>query len=197
MQKATRQQTKGHNSRLVLRTIYNGGELSRADVARMTGLTRPTVSTIVAELLESDLVIETGQGPSAGGKRPTLLSINGNARHLIAIDLSGTEFSSGTTQPARGDRGTRRASRRRNSRRERSHHHPRTDRRNQTRPWRPAGDRRCHPRPGRSVQRHRATGRQSRLGQHSLARPVGRALSMPDPRRQRQPHGRPGRIHLR
>lgn len=92
MQKATRQQTKGHNSRLVLRTIYNGGELSRADVARMTGLTRPTVSTIVAELLESDLVIETGQGPSAGGKRPTLLSINGNARHLIAIDLSGTDF---------------------------------------------------------------------------------------------------------
>ncbi len=92
MQKATRQQTKGHNSRLVLRTIYNGGELSRADVARMTGLTRPTVSTIVAELLESDLVIETGQGPSAGGKRPTLLSINGDARHLIAIDLSGTEF---------------------------------------------------------------------------------------------------------
>lgn len=92
MQKATRQHTKGHNSRLVLRTIYNGGEMSRADVARLTGLTRPTVSTIVAELLESDLVIETGQGPSAGGKRPTLLSINGEARHLIAIDLSGTDF---------------------------------------------------------------------------------------------------------
>lgn len=92
MQKATRQQTKGHNSRLVLRTIYNGGELSRADVARLTGLTRPTVSTIVAELLESTLVIETGQGPSAGGKRPTLLSINGNSRYLIAVDLSGTDF---------------------------------------------------------------------------------------------------------
>ena len=92
MQKATRQQTKGHNSRLVLRTIYNGGELSRADVARLTGLTRPTVSTIVAELLESTLVIETGQGPSAGGKRPTLLSINGNSRYLIAVDLSGTNF---------------------------------------------------------------------------------------------------------
>lgn len=92
MQKATRQHTKGHNSRLVLRTIYNGGEMSRADVARLTGLTRPTVSTIVAELLESDLVIETGQGPSAGGKRPTLLSINGDVRHLIAIDLSGTDF---------------------------------------------------------------------------------------------------------
>ena len=92
MQKATRQHTKDHNSRLVLRTIYNGGELSRADVARVTGLTRPTVSSIVAELLDSELVIETGQGPSAGGKPPTLLSVNGNGRHLIAIDLSGTDF---------------------------------------------------------------------------------------------------------
>lgn len=92
MQKATRQHTKDHNSRLVLRTIYNGGELSRADVARVTGLTRPTVSAIVAELLENELVIEMGQGPSAGGKRPTLLSINGSGRHLIAIDLSGTDF---------------------------------------------------------------------------------------------------------
>jgi predicted NBD/HSP70 family sugar kinase len=92
MQKATRQHTKDHNCRLVLRTIYNGGELSRADVARVTGLTRPTVSAIVAELLENELVIEMGQGPSAGGKRPTLLSINGSGRHLIAIDLSGTDF---------------------------------------------------------------------------------------------------------
>lgn len=92
MEKATRQQTKDHNSRLVLKTIFNGGEVSRADVARLTGLTRPTVSTIVADLLENNLVVETGQGPSAGGKRPTLLTINGQGRHLIAIDLSGAEF---------------------------------------------------------------------------------------------------------
>ncbi len=92
MEKATRQQSKDHNSRLVLRTIFDAGEISRAGVARMTGLTRPTVSTIVADLLESDLVIETGQGPSAGGKRPTLLSVNGGGRHLLAVDLSGDEF---------------------------------------------------------------------------------------------------------
>lgn len=93
MEKATRQQTKDHNSRLVLKTIFNGGEVSRADVARLTGLTRPTVSTIVADLLENNLVVETGQGPSAGGKRPTLLTINGQGRHLIAIDLSGANFA--------------------------------------------------------------------------------------------------------
>ncbi len=92
MEKATRRQSKDHNSRLVLKTIYGHGEVSRADVARRTGLTRPTVSAIVAGLLQSDLVSEIGQGPSAGGKRPTLLSLNGDGRHLIAVDLSGDEF---------------------------------------------------------------------------------------------------------
>lgn len=66
MQKATRQQTKTHNTRLVLRTIYAEDGVSRADIARMTGLTRPTVSALVAELMDSNLVVETGQGPSAG-----------------------------------------------------------------------------------------------------------------------------------
>ena len=60
MEKATRQHTKDHNSRLVLKTIFDGREFSRADVARLTGLTRPTVSAIVTELLESDLVVELG-----------------------------------------------------------------------------------------------------------------------------------------
>lgn len=92
MEKATRQHTKDHNSRLVLRTIFNGPQISRADVARLTGLTRPTVSTIVADLIDSDLIMEMGPGPSAGGKRPTLLSVNGDGRRLLAVDLSGNEF---------------------------------------------------------------------------------------------------------
>ena len=92
MQKATRQHTKDHNSRLVLKTIFDGREVSRADVARLTGLTRPTVSAIVTELLESDLVVELGYGPSAGGKPPTMLTVNESGRKMLAIDLSGDEF---------------------------------------------------------------------------------------------------------
>jgi predicted NBD/HSP70 family sugar kinase len=92
MEKATRQQLKDHNSRLVLKTIYNGGQISRADVARLTSLTRPTVSAIVAGLIDDGLVIETGQGQSAGGKRPTLLSLDGDGRAMLAVDLSGEEF---------------------------------------------------------------------------------------------------------
>lgn len=97
MQKATRQQTKGHNTRLVFKTIYDLGQTSRADLARRTHLTRPTVSTIVADLLAADFVVETGQGPSAGGKPPTLLSVNRRSRQTLSLDLSGDSFRGALT----------------------------------------------------------------------------------------------------
>ena len=80
MQKATREQTRSHNKRLILKTIYQEGEISRADIARATSLTRTTVSHIVAELIEERLVEETGRGPSEGGKPPVLLSLPAQAR---------------------------------------------------------------------------------------------------------------------
>ncbi len=92
MRKATRQYIKDHNTRLVLNTIYHQGDISRADVARKTHLTRPTVSNIVAELIEKQLVEETGLGPSGGGKPPTLLDIHENAYQCICADLGSTEF---------------------------------------------------------------------------------------------------------
>lgn len=93
MEKATREQTKTHNTRLVLKTIYQQGEVSRADIARITNLTRTTVSDIVAELIDSGLLIETGMGESAGGKPPILLKVQEDARHLICLDLSANPFS--------------------------------------------------------------------------------------------------------
>lgn len=92
MKKATRQQTKDHNTRLVLNTIYGQRDLSRADIARITHLTRPTVSAIVADLIESAFVIETGQGPSAGGKRPTLLNVNHDGHLILCFDLGSQSF---------------------------------------------------------------------------------------------------------
>lgn len=95
MRKATREQTKNHNSRLVLKTIYENDHLSRADIARVTHLTRPTVSSIVAELINHGFVGETGQGPSAGGKRPTMLTITDDAYQLVCIDLGSQDFRGG------------------------------------------------------------------------------------------------------
>jgi predicted NBD/HSP70 family sugar kinase len=102
IQKATREQSKRHNTRLVLRTIYHNSDISRADLARATHLTPPTISSIVAELLERNIVVETGQGISEGGKPPTLLDIAENAHHLICLDL-GPEMFRGAVVNLRGD----------------------------------------------------------------------------------------------
>jgi len=90
--KATRQHTRIHNSRLVLKTIYDQGQISRADIARATKLTRATVSEVIADLIDEGLVEEVGYGPSSGGKPPILLSIVDDSRHLIGVDLASGEF---------------------------------------------------------------------------------------------------------
>ncbi|MBT3188399.1 MAG: ROK family transcriptional regulator [Anaerolineae bacterium] len=91
-QKATRQQTKEHNRDLVLKTIFDNETISRAEIARLTRLTRTTVSNIVSSLLEQGLVEEIGLGESLGGKAPVLLSLIADARYLIGIDLEQDEF---------------------------------------------------------------------------------------------------------
>lgn len=92
MRKATHQDTKKHNARLVLKTIYDAGQISRIEIAQRTHLTRPTVSDIVAELVETGLIEEVGTGPSIGGKPPILLSVAEDARCLLSIDLANSEF---------------------------------------------------------------------------------------------------------
>lgn len=92
MEKATRQHTKAHNQRLILNKIYHTPKISRAGVARMTGLTRSTVSENVSELILEGLVAEVGHGKSAGGKPPILLKVVDQARQIIGIDLASGEF---------------------------------------------------------------------------------------------------------
>ena len=91
--KATHQQTREYNERLVLRTLYDLGPISRADIARRTHLTRTTVSDVMGELFARGLVQEVGRGPSSGGKAPILLQVVGSARHVIGLDLGESTFS--------------------------------------------------------------------------------------------------------
>lgn len=100
--KATREHTKIHNSRLVLKMIYTSGEISRADIARQTRLTPTTVSNIVTGLIERGLVKEVGVAPSGRGKPPTLVSMVDDAYHLIGLDLARSVFQ-GAVMNLRGE----------------------------------------------------------------------------------------------
>ncbi|MDH4278948.1 MAG: ROK family transcriptional regulator [Acidimicrobiia bacterium] len=91
--KAGRADTKRRNLRTILRLIASGGTTTRAEVARITGLTRATVSSLVSDLIADGLVAEAGQGPSLGGKPPTLIELNRSGRHLVVADLSTSPFT--------------------------------------------------------------------------------------------------------
>ncbi len=92
MFKATHQQTKEHNRNLVLKTIFEHTSTSRAEVARITNLTRTTISDIVADLIAEGLVTEIGMGSSIGGKSPILISLVDDSRYVIGLDLANSQF---------------------------------------------------------------------------------------------------------
>ena len=89
--KATHRQLRRHNRQLLLRAVYDGVAASRAALAQKTGLTKPTVSALVSELIEEGLLVEEGRGPSTGGggKRPRLLKFVPDARNVIGVAING------------------------------------------------------------------------------------------------------------
>jgi glucokinase-like ROK family protein len=78
---------KSLNRSLILNTIRTHGEVSRAEIAKITKLTPPTVTNIVSELLDNKLVIESDLGASTGGRRPIMLRINADAYHIVGVDI--------------------------------------------------------------------------------------------------------------
>ncbi len=80
------------NRSLILSVIRQEGAVSRAAIARRTRLSRSTVSSIVSELLEANLVHEVGPGRSSGGRRPILVNLNYNAGYVVGVDLGVTHI---------------------------------------------------------------------------------------------------------
>jgi glucokinase-like ROK family protein len=80
---------KSLNRSLILNTIRLNGPISRAEIAKKTKLTPPTVTNLVAELLESKLVRESEIGVSKGGRKPILLTIDWKSSYVIGLDVGG------------------------------------------------------------------------------------------------------------
>ncbi len=81
------------NSTLVLRLLWRERQISRADIARHTGLSPSTVGAIVQELEEAGLVREIGAGTSRGGRRPVLVGFRDDAYALVGVELGATHVS--------------------------------------------------------------------------------------------------------
>jgi predicted NBD/HSP70 family sugar kinase len=90
--RTTNQHARQRNLQAALQCIYREPVVSRADISRLTGLTRATVSNLVAQLVRDGLVQELGPGTSSGGKPPTLLALDPDGRQIAALDLSRRPF---------------------------------------------------------------------------------------------------------
>ncbi len=74
------------NRNLIFNQIRTRQSISRADLARCSGLQRSTVSLIVEELLAERWIVEGPTGQIPRGRRPTFLNIN-NQRGVLALDI--------------------------------------------------------------------------------------------------------------
>ncbi|MEK5038234.1 ROK family transcriptional regulator [Sporosarcina sp. FSL K6-3457] len=86
MRQGTFQWMKSVNKSIILNKIRTDAPISRAQIAKETKLTPPTVSSNVKELIEQGIVIESKQGESKGGRKPTMLLINQKVFYVIGVD---------------------------------------------------------------------------------------------------------------
>jgi predicted NBD/HSP70 family sugar kinase len=95
---------RGHNRSLVLQTLFHQGAMSRADLSRETGLTRVTISDLVAELIADGFIAEIGMREASGPGKPAMLVDLDRAGHrIVGIDLSGSDLIIGGVITLDGD----------------------------------------------------------------------------------------------
>jgi N-acetylglucosamine repressor len=86
MRQGSFQWMKSVNKSIILNKIRTNAPISRAQIAKETKLTPPTVSSNVKELIEQGIVKESVLGESQGGRKPTMLLINHQAFYVIGVD---------------------------------------------------------------------------------------------------------------
>src|SRR6516165_7608156 len=92
IQGASSEVVRDINRRIVLNLIRTRQPISRADLARVSGLQRSTISLIVEELVNEHWVIEGPTGRLPRGRRPTFLRLNDD-RVIIGVDVRPTQIS--------------------------------------------------------------------------------------------------------
>lgn len=78
---------KVYNLRIVLETVRRFGPMSRADIARRTELTPQTITNIVPQLCEQDLVVEVGRKQGKRGSPAIMLEFNPEGAFVVGLDV--------------------------------------------------------------------------------------------------------------
>ena len=81
------------NARGILKLLRETGSCSRADLVRATGLSAPTVTNVVKDLLLAELVEPLGEGRSSGGRPPDMLRFKAERGCLLGVEITAQNIS--------------------------------------------------------------------------------------------------------
>ena len=79
------------NAQLLLRLLRESGPCSKADLARASGLSAPTVTNVVTHLASAGLVEPVGEGDSTGGRPPDIIRFKAERGCVIGVEI-GPDF---------------------------------------------------------------------------------------------------------
>jgi predicted NBD/HSP70 family sugar kinase len=88
--RATVRDLRRVNRSAVLRPLFSQGSLNRVVLAHLTGLSSASVTSVVSDLLEEELVVEDGTEESDGGRPRVLLKINPDFGVVVGVDVGET-----------------------------------------------------------------------------------------------------------
>ena len=83
------------NRTLILDRIRRAGEVSRAELAKVTTIRPPTVSAVIKELIVEGLVEETRNGESSGGRAPRMVALSRRQGRAIGFEVSESAILAG------------------------------------------------------------------------------------------------------
>ncbi len=81
------------NALSILRLLREAGSCSRADLVRASGLSAPTVTNVVKDLLDSGLIEPLGEGKSSGGRPPDMIRFKAERGCVLGVEISATAIS--------------------------------------------------------------------------------------------------------
>ncbi len=106
--KLLQEDAKRHHRALLLQQLFRQGPASRADLARVTALTRVTVSDLIGEMVAEGLVEELGApAETRVGKPPMLVGFVHESAHIVCLDLSREDSIHGAVVNLAGEPRTR------------------------------------------------------------------------------------------
>jgi len=90
------------NKKLILNEVIKNSPISRANLSKITGLNKSTISSQVNTLIKEKFIFEIGQGQSSGGRKPVMLVFNKNAGYAVGIDI-GVDYMNGILTDLEGN----------------------------------------------------------------------------------------------